>query len=329
MSRRALESRICRCIESVVSGVRADSFESLALAIHRWQARQGGVVAALVEGEIDHWRAIPAVPVRLFKELNVGNVQNPAVTFCTSGTTTGRRGIHRLRSATIYDYGAYVWFRRCVPQAPRTVLALLANPAEVNDSSLSYMVSLFGHVSWHVRGGRLDIDSLSQRLKVAQEPLFVATTAFALAEWLDSDPGPLPPKSVLMVTGGFKGRIHQIDHQLLYGRAQAALSPDEIVCEYGMTELTSQLWGSPEEPYRAPPWLRAVAVDPASGDPLPLEVPGQLRFFDLCNLDSSLAIETLDEGIVHQNGSVTLIGRLRGAPDRGCSLSIEEGWETE
>ena len=130
-----------------------------------------------------------------------------------------------------------------------------------------------------------------------------------------------------MVTGGFKGRIHKIDHQILYERARQVLEPDEIRCEYGMSELISQLWGSPNEPYRGPPWVHIVAVDPATGEHLPPEVPGQLCFYDLCNLDSSLAIETLDEGIVHGDGSVTLIGRLSGAPHRGCSLAIEEGWE--
>ncbi|MCA9573747.1 MAG: acyl-protein synthetase, partial [Myxococcales bacterium] len=73
-----------------------------------------------------------------------------------------------------------------------------------------------------------------------------------------------------------------------------------------------------------PPWLRVSAVDPTSGEPVPPGQPGQLRFLDLCNLDSTLHVETLDEGIVHPDGRVTLIGRLPDAPARGCSLAVED-----
>ena len=93
-----------------------------------------------------------------------------------------------------------------------------------------------------------------------------------------------------------------------------------------MTELSSQLWGTPETSYHPPPWLRAVAVDPVTGTPRPPGEPGQLRFVDLANLDGSVAVETLDEGIVHPDRSVTLRGRLAGAPVRGCSLTVEEAW---
>ena len=71
---------------------------------------------------------------------------------------------------------------------------------------------------------------------------------------------------------------------------------------------TDRLWG----------WLGPLLVT---------AVAGVLRFWDLCNLDSTLGIETLDEGIVEEDGSVRLFGRLAGATPRGCSLSVEEAWE--
>ena len=42
-----------------------------------------------------------------------------------------------------------------------------------------------------------------------------------------------------------------------------------------------------------------------------------------------VGIETLDRGIVHEDGSVSLQGRLEGAPARGCSLTVEEAWATD
>ena len=130
-----------------------------------------------------------------------------------------------------------------------------------------------------------------------------------------------------MVTGGFKGRIHRLDGDSLYAEAVRQLQPARLVTEYGMTELSSQLWGTPDTPYVPPPWLKVVAVDPESGRPLPAESPGQLRVYDLCNLDGTVGIETMDAGVVHADGRVSLAGRLEGAEDRGCSLTVEEAWQ--
>jgi hypothetical protein len=310
-----------------------EAFGDLALAIHRWQRAGDPVVAALTEREPSTWLEIPAVPVALFKDLPVGTVRQdePAVVFRTSGTTGGGRGEHRMRSTALYDLGALAWARRCVPEMPTEVVALLDDPARTPDSSLSHMVALFagdgGRATWHVRDGVLDRQDVEARLRSAARPVFLATTAFALAEWLDDEVPALPTGSVLMVTGGFKGRVHRLDGAALYAESIRRLAPGRVVTEYGMTELSSQLWGTPETPYQPPPWLRVVASDPISGAPLPAGQRGQLRFYDLCNLDGSVGVETMDEGIVGEDGSVDLFGRLPGAPARGCSLTVEEAWE--
>jgi len=250
--------------------------------------------------------------------------------FQTSGTTTGLRGQHHLTQLDLYDVGSLLWMRACVPDGPEEVVALLDDPGLHPDSSLSHMVSLFPHgsgqASWHTEGGHLRVTSLNRKIAHLRKPVFVATTSFALDEWIRHGPSPLPPESVLMVTGGFKGRTHHLDAQALYARARDLLKPCRFITEYGMTELSSQLWGTPETPYAPPPWLRCVAVDPKTGVALPDGLPGQLKFVDLCNIDAAVAIETLDAGVVHTNGTVTLHGRLPGAPVRGCSLAVEEAW---
>jgi hypothetical protein len=63
------------------------------------------------------------------------------------------------------------------------------------------------------------------------------------------------------------------------------------------------------------------AVDPWTGEPAD---PGILRFYDLANVDTVLAVETADVGRVLPSGEVELLGRLPGAEPRGCSLTIEE-----
>lgn len=329
----ALADRIAAFIDGSLVGAPPEPLNGLMVAVHRWQRSVDPVIAALTVGDPERIEDLPAVPVSLFKDLPVGTVRRdePSVVFRTSGTTGGGRGQHTLRSAALYDRGAFAYARQVLGDIPGDIASLLDDPVRVPDASLAHMVGLFtafgppGRATWHVSEGVLDRDGLDQRIASATGPLFIATTAFALAEWLDR-PVPRPPAgSVLMITGGFKGRVHRLDGDALYDEAERILEA-RVVTEYGMTELSSQLWGTPHRPYAPPPWLRIVAIDPVSGNPLPTGSTGQLRFYDLCNLDGSVGIETLDEGVVHADGTVTLHGRLPGSPARGCSLTVEEAW---
>ncbi|MCO4743950.1 MAG: hypothetical protein KC912_04120 [Proteobacteria bacterium] len=328
----ALADRIAQFIDSSLEGTPSEDFESIALDMHAWQSLSDPLLRALSPKLATEWRAIPAVPVALFKHLHVGTATDGPV-FRTSGTTGGGRGEHHMRSAALYNQGSLAWASHCLQATPADVVALLVDPATHPDSSLSHMVALFSawsptpSTSWHQTPMGLDLEGLGARMEaLAGRPVFVGTTAFALAEWLENDVAPLPPGSVLMVTGGFKGRVHRLEGEALYHETLARLQPAHLVTEYGMTELSSQLWGTPSTAYRPPPWLRAVAVDPETGRPLHAGERGQLRFYDLCNLDGSLGIETLDEGVVHADGTVTLHGRLPDSPARGCSLTAEEAW---
>ncbi|MFT7521046.1 MAG: hypothetical protein ACI9MC_003197, partial [Kiritimatiellia bacterium] len=78
-------------------------FDTLALRIHRWQRDNDPVLDAISDGIAQRVVDIPAVPVALFKDLPVGTVppHDAPVTFLTSGTTGGGRGVHRMRSATL------------------------------------------------------------------------------------------------------------------------------------------------------------------------------------------------------------------------------------
>jgi hypothetical protein len=303
---------------------RGEPITALMLEVHRWQRAHDPVLASLTVAEPASIEAIPAVPVGIWKDLPVGTVgaDEPAVVFHTSGTTGGGRGTHRLRDTGLYDRNALLWAHACLGDWQANVVALLD---DAPDSSLGHMTRLFGDVAWYARNGVVDAERARAHLADGR-PAFVATTAFALAEYLEGAPPPLPAGSTLMVTGGFKGRVHKLDGDALLAATRATLRPDRLVTEYGMTELSSQLWGTPGTAFRAPPWLVAVAADPVSGRALPRGERGQLRFYDLCNLDSTLGVETMDEGTVTDAG-VVLHGRLPGAPARGCSLTVEEAWQ--
>lgn len=146
-----------------------------------------------------------------------------------------------------------------------------------------------------------------------------------------------------MQTGGFKGRSREVPAEELRSSIARAFGvpPSHVVGEYGMTELSSQLYegtlaaalareGAPGAGvraapglYLAPPWVRVTAVDPETLAPLPAGEIGLARIVDLANVDSAVAIQTADRVRVTEEG-VELLGRAPGAPPRGCSIAIDQ-----
>ena len=304
---------------------RDGDFESLALALFAWQVARNPDYAALADGaQPTTWRDLPAVPVRLFRDLPFTSFppEDAQVVFRTSGTTGGR-GVVRLRDTALYDAGARAHAEAVVGPIPEQGASLVGRAP---DSSLAHMCWAFapGLVSFFdadrgVRGA--DLVAWLDRL---DGPCFVPGTAFAFAELVEQIDRPiaLAPGSIVMVTGGFKGRAVRLSPDHVQARLRALFPGARLVGEYGMSELASQLW-SPQlgGAFVPPPWLRVCAVDPLTGAP---QRAGLLRFVDLASLDTVVAIETGDLGVVHDDGSVELRGRHAGAPLRGCSLTVEE-----
>jgi hypothetical protein len=143
---------------------------------------------------------------------------------------------------------------------------------------------------------------------------------------------------VVMQTGGFKGRTREVSmEELRAGVADALqLASVRVVGEYGMTELTSQLYEgtiaesalAQQQPaaspgvYFEPPWLRVTPVDAVSLRPVAEGEAGLACFTDLGNVDSAVRVVTQDL-VRRQQGGIRLLGRQPGAPARGCSLAIE------
>jgi hypothetical protein len=205
---------------------------------------------------------------------------------------------------------------------------------------------LEGPSSFHVelRDGQaaLDLDGLANAAAVARasaRPAIVLATSFALVHLLDERGRrdlTLPPGSRVMQTGGFKGRSREVAPDELRALVAEAFGVPEthVVGEYGMTELSSQLYegtlaaglqGRPARHgvYLPPPWVRVEAVDPVSLEALPSGHVGVARIVDLANVDSAVAVQTADRVRIVEDG-VELLGRLPGAPPRGCSIAIDE-----
>ena len=317
-------------VAAFIAGGPGD-FEALALRAFAHQVAHNADYRAFAAGaQPQTWAELPAVPVALFRHLGLSAAppESWSVVFRTSGTT-GARGVVRLPGTRLYDLGARAHAEAVVGPIPAGGVALVP---DAPDSSLGHMCFAFSPALRRCFGGAAgpagtDVDGAWAALRAFSDagiPVFVPGTAFALAELLgrDGPPVPLADGSVVMVTGGYKGWEVALSPEALRAALRARLPGARHVEEYGMTELGSQLWAPAHgEPFAPPRWLRALAVDPVDGRPARV---GLLRFIDLANLDTVVAIETRDVGEVLPDGRVVLHGRLPGAPPRGCSLTADE-----
>lgn len=347
----ALHARVGRAI---AGGLDAAAFDALALDLARFQAEHVAPFGRLLRargidlGAASTAEAIPAVPTDVFRLARVAAhpASEDACVFRTSGTTSGARGQHPLRTTTTYAAAALGWGAPHLwpDERPRRAVVLAPRAADLPDSSLSFMIELFvehlgAAASFHVDAARgaLDVEALAAacaRARDAAEPVLLLGTSFAFVWAIDAVHVDLrlPAGSRAMITGGFKGRTRTVEEPQLRAALgdRFRLPPEHVVGEYGMTEMSSQLYqprlvagAAHRDLYRAPPWVRVIAVDPVTLAPVAPGEEGIARIVDLANVDSAVAVQTADRVRVRAEG-VELLGRLPGATPRGCSLAIEE-----
>ena len=137
-----------------------------------------------------------------------------------------------------------------------------------------------------------------------------------------------------MQTGGFKGKSREVPAKELSLQIAKlfAVSPENVVSEYGMTELSSQFYDEPCEgsssgrAFREPPWARVVPVDEVTLLPVAVGDVGIARIEDFMNIDSTCVVLTEDRvrRLPGQPNRFELLGRKPGATPRGCSIAIDE-----
>jgi len=348
-------------IKRATDGQAQGEVDRLALEVARFQEAHVEGFRRLVRARgVDLQAArsaaeIPAVPTDAFALTRIAahDASEDRRVFRTSGTTRGAlpRGEHAYRTLETYELAASTWARLCLwPEAPAVCIALTPPDVPGADSSLSFMVDHFmetlgggGHHLDTQRG--LNVESTVEACRQARDarrPALVLATSFALVHLLDDESSrgrcDLPAGSRVMFTGGFKGRSREVDSSELRRRVGElfAVEPAQIIGEYGMTELSSQLYESHasasgalvqfgiENPvYAAPPWVRVTAVDPRSLVAVAEGEVGLARILDLGNVDSAVVIQTADLVRVSEHG-VELFGRAPGATPRGCSLAVDE-----
>ncbi len=364
--------------ESSAESWADDLFERWAQKVFAYQFEANPIYTAYARkrgatpATLDHWSEIPWVPASAFKAVPLisGDSSRVQRVFLTSGTThAGKRGEHHVLDVDLYKDSLIPNMRRhlygdrlegrgsssdgrdgegqqeAVPSRP--ILALTPAPADVPESSLSFMLGAAldelsgGEGGFFVTSeGVIDTAGLCDALEKATArgtAVLLAGTAFAFVHWLDwlkeRDTGfELPRGSMIMETGGFKGRSREVPRVELYRTlsSETTVASDHIVNEYGMTELQSQLYtpvlseqDNEGSAHVLPPWMRARALDPSTLEEVEEGAEGLLAFFDLANAGSVCHVLTEDVGSV-RDGRVRLAGRGAGAEPRGCSRAMDD-----
>ncbi|WP_422107027.1 acyl transferase [Winogradskyella sp.] len=309
------------------------AFEALALDIFRFQFENNSVYRSFCDllykhpSDVKSITDIPFLPIQFFKSHHVLSENKPIEKlFTSSGTTGSKTSKHHVMDINLYEKSYLNGFRHFYgPIEDYVVLALLPSYLEREGSSLIYMVNDLIIKSKHVESGFFlnnlnDLAKTMQRLEDKKQKTLLIGVSFALLDLAEQFQFNLN-HTIVMETGGMKGRRKEIIRQELHDILSSSFGIDQIHSEYGMTELLSQAYSKGHGVFDCPPWLKIITRDPE--DPFSLQEPnktGGINVIDLANINSCAFIATQDLGKVYEDGQFEVIGRFDHSDIRGCNL---------
>ena len=288
------------------------------------------------------------------------------------------RHFHNAESLLVYETSLWLWFEQNVlrsadgssagseklgqaVRAPIGMICLTPLPEQAPHSSLAHMFETVRQKMGAAKttfvgtiatdgAWTLDFDAVLAALAPGSgtpgpRPHLLLGTAFSFVHLLDYLVEnhlrvQLPAGSRVMETGGYKNRSRAMPKEELHALITEYLGvPGEnIICEYGMSELSSQAYGVTGDTWQVsgqaasschlspvtghfhfPPWARVQIISPETGRVVADGETGLIRVLDLANVFSVMAVQTEDLGI-RRGGGFELMGRARMAELRGCSL---------
>ncbi len=331
-----LAQQIAAFIQSHPNSATEDQFNALTLALFTYQYARNAPYRRLCDSEgvapdaVRRWQDIPAVPAAAFKifDLSCVPLNDTVAVFHSSGTTGAQTSRHYLDADALALYEASLrrGFERALPERPSAIYALMPPPDAAPHSSLTHMLGTLGAQRFFWNNDA----ALAAALRTLRDPVTLFGTAFAFVQLFDStsEDWGLPGGSIIVETGGFKGRTREVPREELYGLFETRLGvpAGRGHSEYGMCEMASQFYGFGLAPVkRGPHWVRTRTINPETGDDTRPGHAGLLRHCDLANFNSVLALQTQDSGTLTEDGFL-LHGRAPDADLRGCSLTVEELW---
>ncbi len=285
------------------------NFESVALDIFRTQAHECEPYSRYLEllgvdaSRVDNLAEVPFMPIEFFRTQRVYCAEHKEeLVFSSSGTTGAETSHHYVASAELYQESFMAGFRQFLgdPSAYKLVTLL---PSYRPGSSLLYMID---HLQRHCTGERVLLWGVT----------------FALLEAARSgEMGVLPPGSIVIETGGMKGRAQEITTEELHRELCEGFGVERVASEYGMCELLSQAYSLGGGLFSPSQTMRVVGrslTNPLNGAAIGQECG--LNVIDLANRYSCSFLATGDGGVVYEDGTFRVLGRLQGEILRGCNM---------
>ncbi|MFY7901023.1 MAG: acyl transferase [Chitinophagaceae bacterium] len=271
---------------------------------------------------------IPYLPISFFKTKKITTTEfNATAIFESSGTTQTINSKHFVKDIGIYESSFLKAFTQQYGNINQwCIVGLLPSYLERNNSSLVVMVQKLIELSNHPKSGFYlnNFQALATtltELEAAKQPTLLIGVTFALLDFAEQFPMQLQYTNI-METGGMKGRRRELIRDEVHELLQLKFGVQSIHSEYGMTELLSQAYSKGNGRFTCPPWMKILVRN--EEDPLQVSTTGRgiLNVIDLANIYSCCFIATEDAGIVYEDGSFEVLGRVDNSDIRGCSLMV-------
>ena len=306
-------------------------FEREALRLFRHQAEHCAPYAEYVRllgvepSQVQRVEDIPMLPIEIFKSHKVYcGEQEPQMTFTSSATTGMVQSRHYVEDIALYERAFTEAFRHFYgDERECSIYALLPSYLEREGSSLVYMaerlIAQCGGGGFYLH----NYEKLLNDMSHDPNPKILLGVTYALLD-LAENYAPKLENTVVMETGGMKGRRKELPKSELHKVLCSAFGVERIHSEYGMAELMSQAYSSGEGLFRTPRWMKVLVRD--VNNPfrrLPSGRRGGLDIIDLANRSSCAFIATEDMGVRYDDGSFRIEGRISQSDIRGCNLLVQ------
>ena len=317
--------------DSIFSITGDAAFEDAALELFRYQAERCAPYAEYLRllgvepSQVQRVEDIPCLPIELFKshEVYCGE-EAPQQVFTSSATTGMVPSRHPVADLSLYERDFMEGFQRFYGDPGQwSIYALLPSYLQRKGSSLVYMADrLIGECG----SGGFYLDEYEQLLAdmaADPKPKILLGVTYALLD-LAEQYAPKLHDTIVMETGGMKGYRAELPKGELHRILCDAFGVESIHSEYGMAELMSQAYSKGDGVFVAPPWMRILVRD--VNDPFARMERGRrgaIDIIDLGNIYSCAFISTQDAGVVFDDGSFRIEGRISSADVRGCNLLVQ------
>ncbi len=320
--------------DSIFSIQNDSDFEQVALRVFHHQYINNSFyqrfcnLLGITKTSVHHIDDIPYLPIEFFKQQKI--VSTPYAIekiFTSSGTTGSITSKHYVKDLTIYENSFRKGFEYFYGDiSDYVVLALLPSYLERDGSSLVYMAEQLIKDSNHPDSGfyLYDMEKLIKTLQkdnLKNKKILLLGVSFALLDLVENYDVCLHDHTIVMETGGMKGRRKEMIREELHDILKKGFKIPQIHSEYGMTELLSQAYSKGNGIFYCPPWMKISIRNPE--DPLSKTghyKTGGINVIDLANIHSCSFIATQDLGKTKESGSFEILGRFDHSDIRGCNL---------